>query len=385
LNFESPPLVPKKIATKKIAMKPMNPFKFGSVVQEPYFTDRVVEQADIKMVLSSANHLIIISPRRYGKTSLIKKVVSTLERPLIFLDLQLITDLNDFASQILKRVYRVYPFERLKGFLKNFRVTPSINLNPQTNEVDVSFQSNSNQTLLLEDVFNLLDKLGTAQKKPIVVLDEFQDIKRLNPDLDKHLRAIIQHHQNINYVFMGSIESMMRQIFEEKKSPFYHFGQLMPLDKIPYPEFSNFIIQGFQDKTTEVEPLAEIILQITQCHPYYTQQLAYTVWNKWEENLPVSDLVNSTVDYLVRIHDNDYQRIWQNQNQTDKKILIQIAQGQEQLLSQSSVQLMGFNSTSTLYSGLTRLIQQGYVVKVNSKYELDDPFFRSWILRKREE
>ncbi|MFA7423304.1 MAG: ATP-binding protein [Acholeplasmataceae bacterium] len=366
-------------------MKPMNPFKFGSVVQEPYFTDRVIEQADIKKVLSSANHLIIISPRRYGKTSLIKKVVSSLERPLIFLDLQLITDINDFASQILKRVYRVYPFERLKGFLKNFRVTPSINLNPLTNEVDVSFLSNSNHTLLLEDVFNLLDKLGTAQKKPIVVLDEFQDIKRLNPDLDKHLRAIIQHHQNINYVFMGSIESMMRQIFEEKKSPFYHFGQLMPLDKIPYQEFTNFIIQGFQDKTREVEPLAEIILQITQCHPYYTQQLAYTVWNKWDDNLPVKELVNSTVDYLVRIHDNDYQRIWQNQNQTDKKILIQIAQGQEQLLSQNSIQQMGFKSTSTLYSGLTRLTQQGYVVKANSNYELDDPFFKSWILKKRKE
>jgi len=144
-------------------MKPMNPFKFGSVVQEPYFTDRVIEQADIKMVLSSANHLIIISPRRYGKTSLIKKVVSSLERPLIFLDLQLITDLNDFASQILKRVYRAYPFERLKSFLKNFRVTPSINLNPQTNEVDVSFQPNTNHTLLLEDVFNLLDKSVSCQ------------------------------------------------------------------------------------------------------------------------------------------------------------------------------------------------------------------------------
>jgi len=227
--------------------------------------------------------------------------------------------------------------------------------------------------------------LSTAQKKPIVVLDEFQEIMRLNPDLDNHLRAIIQHHQNINYVFMGSIESMMRQIFEEKKSPFYHFGQLMPLDKIPYHEFANFIIQGFQDKTKEIMPLAEIILQITQCHPYYTQQLAYTVWNKWDDHLPVKELVNSTVDYLVRIHDNDYQRIWQNQNQTDKKILIQIAQGQEQLLSQNSIQQMGFNSSSTLYSGLTRLVQHGYVVKANTNYELDDPFFKNWILRKREE
>lgn len=184
---------------------------------------------------------------------------------------------------------------------------------------------------------------------------------------------------------MGSIESMMRQIFEEKKSPFYHFGQLMPLDKIPYQDFANFIIQGFQDKTGEITSLAETILEISQCHPYYTQQLAYTVWNKWDDNLPVRELVNSTVDYLVRIHDNDYQRIWQNQNQTDKKILIQIAQRQEQLLSQNSILQMGFHSTSTLYSGLKRLIQQGYVVKANTNYELDDPFFRSWILRKREE
>lgn len=366
-------------------MSIINPFKFGSVVDDPHFTDRLAEQVEIKMVLSSANHLIVISPRRYGKTSLIKKVVSSLDRPLVFLDLQLVTDINDFASQILKRVYRIYPFERLRGFLKTFRVNPSIILNPQTNEVEVSFLSNSNQVLLLEDVFNLLDRLGTQDKRPIVVLDEFQELLRLDTHVDRQLRAIIQHHKNINYVFMGSIESMMRQIFEDKKSPFYHFGQILPLNKIPYQDFSTFIESGFKDKTRNLSSVSKAILDITHCHPYYTQQLAYTLWNKWDDEQSISDLVNEAVGYLVQIQDNNYQRIWQNQNQTDKKILIQIAQEQEQLLSQSSIQQMGFNSTSTLYSGLKRLIQQGFVLKTQNYYELDDPFFKQWILLKREE
>jgi hypothetical protein len=366
-------------------MKKTNPFKFGSVVEEPYFTDRTTEQAEIEMVLSSANHLILISPRRYGKTSLIKKVVSSLDRPLIFLDLQLITDLNDFASQILRRVHRVFPLERLRSFFRNFRVTPTITLNPITNEIDVSFLSNSNQVLLLEDVFNLLDNLGSSNKKPIVVLDEFQDIKRLGTETDKHLRAIIQHHQNINYVFMGSIESMMRQIFEEKRSPFYHFGQLMPLGKIPFSDFKNYIKEGFSDKTNDADTLAEIILTITHCQPYYTQQLAYTVWNRWDHQMSENELVEAAVEYLIQIHDNDYHRIWQNQNQTDKKILIQISRHHEQMLSQANLQKMGFSSASTLYSGLKRLSQQGYIIKDKANYQIDDPFFKSWILRKREE
>ena len=159
-------------------MKQTNPFKFGSVVDEPYFTNRVNELQQIIDLLQSQNHLILISPRRYGKTSLITKVLSQLGRPYIFLDLQLITDTTDFASQLLKRIYRIYPFERLKQLLKNFKILPSISLNPLNNEVEISFQPVDSPLPLLEDVFNLIDKLGSSGKRPILVLDEFQDIKR---------------------------------------------------------------------------------------------------------------------------------------------------------------------------------------------------------------
>lgn len=291
---------------KNFAMNKVNPFKFGSIVEEPYFTNRIEEQEIIRNILQSATHLIVISPRRYGKTSLVKKVVNSLNRPLIFLDLQLVTDVNDLASQILKKIYRLYPFTKLKNSFKHFRIVPSIHLNPQTNEVDVTFSPTTNYLPMLEDVFNLLENLGSEKKKPIVVLDEFQEINGIGSNLDRQLRAIIQHHQNVNYVFLGSVESMMREIFEKKKSPFYHFGQLMLLSKISFDDFSDFISSGFKNETKDGRNLATQILNITHCHPYYTQQLAFTVWNKWNSDSKIDELVNSAVNHLIQIHDLDY-------------------------------------------------------------------------------
>lgn len=199
-----------------------NPFKFGSIVEAPYFMNRVEETRKVKSILSSANHLIIISPRRYGKTSLINKAAKSLNRPYIILDLQLLTTQSDFASQLLKRIYRIYPAQKLKDLIKNFRIAPAITLNPVSNAIDISYKAATSETAktALEDVLNLLEKLGTSKIKPIIIFDEFQEIKRIGDNLDRFLRSVIQHHKNINYVFLGSQESLIREIFEKKNHRF---------------------------------------------------------------------------------------------------------------------------------------------------------------------
>jgi len=361
-----------------------NPFKFGSVVEEPYFTNRVNELQQIKKLLQSQNHLILISPRRYGKTSLMMKVVKTLDRPYIFLDLQLVTDVADFAVQLLKRVYRIYPFERLKHLMKSFRIVPSLNVNPLNNEVDINFQPVSSGLPILEDVFNLIETLGSDAKRPILVLDEFQDINRIGRGLDRQLRAIIQHHKHINYAFLGSMETMMRDIFEKKKSSFYHFGQLLPLEKIPHDNFYEYLTKGFGNKCTYAETISTEILKITHCHPYYTQQLAFTVWDNCDGKLSPREQISKAIDSLIQIHDMDYERLWQTQNQTDKKVLIALAGHEQNILTESFNRKYGITAISTVFSSLKRLMKQGYVNKSKSNYELDDPFFAEWIERKRE-
>lgn len=366
-------------------MTKTNPFKFGSVVDEPYFTNRIVELQQIKKLLESQNHLILISPRRYGKTSLMLKVVKTLDRPFIFLDLQLVTDVADFAAQLLKRIYRIYPFERLKQFVVSFRIIPTITINPMNDEVEIGFQPVSSALPILEDVFNMIEKLGKNAKRPILVLDEFQDIDRIANGLDRQLRAIIQHHKNINYAFLGSMESMMRDIFEKKKSPFYHFGQLLPLEKIPYDDFYNYLNKGFESsRCNNVEEVSKEILKITNSHPYYTQQLAFSIWDNCNKNLSAEEQISKAINSLIQIHDMDYERLWHTQNQTDRKVLIALSQFEQNVLTENFNRKYGITATSTVFSSLKRLMKQGYIVKVNSNYEFDDPFFAKWIERKRE-
>jgi AAA+ ATPase superfamily predicted ATPase len=118
-----------------------NPFKFGTVVDGVHFTDREDELTKIGSHLKSENHLIVISPRRFGKTSLIKKILNESDRRFIYLDMQLIVSEEDFASQLLKRIYRIFPAQKIRSFIKSFRLIPSVIMNPVTGEVEISFTS----------------------------------------------------------------------------------------------------------------------------------------------------------------------------------------------------------------------------------------------------
>ncbi len=352
-----------------------NPFKFGTVVDKEHFTNRIEEQQEVRNVIDSNNHLILISPRRYGKTSLIKNVTSHLDRPIISLDIQLTTGINDFASQLLKRVLKINPYEKLKHFIAQFRIVPTIELNPLTGGMDISFRpSEKDNFATLEDVLNLIEKIGKQWKRPIVVLDEFQELVSLDKNLLKQLRSVIQHHKNVNYVFLGSLESMMKTIFESKKSPFYHFGHLMYLEKIPYVDFYAYLSTGFDHVTIQKDEISKDILDFTDCHPYYTQQLAYYCWTHLEKNPYSETTLQSVIYQIIQVHDTDYERLWNTLNNTDKKLLINLSMNE----SLDALPL----PTSTVYSGIKRLITSGYLIK-NKSFEFDDPFFKHWLRNRR--
>jgi hypothetical protein len=99
----------------------------------------------------------------------------------------------------------------------------------------------------------------------------------------------------------------------------------------------------------------------------------------------LQQLIKEVINYLIQIHDMDFQRLWQNQNQTDKKILLSIANDFQNLLSQVNIQHLGFSASSTLFSGLKRLTRQGFILKTEGQYQFDDPFFKKWIITRRNE
>ena len=247
---------------------------------------------------------------------------------------------------------------------------PTLSINPMTDGVDVAIQPMVDSRVMIEDVFSLLQMLTTEDDRLIVVFDEFQEIKSIDKNLDRLLRAIIQLHKNINYLFLGSQESMMREIFEKKKSPFFHFGQLLNLDKIPYEDFKLYLYDrlSFMD---DADRVCDEILDFTKCHPYYTQQLASQVWEKGK-NGEKENIVEEAINRLLEFHDLNFERIWLNFNNTDKRILIWLANNNKPYT------LLGI-AQSTISSSLKRMLKDGYVIKT-TEYEVEDPFFRNWIL-----
>ena len=245
-----------------------NPFKFGTIVEEEFFTDRVNEVAYITQFLQSANHLILISPRRFGKSSVVAKALKQSKRKHITINLQQVTSVSDLSAKLLREFFKVHPLERVRHLITHFRVIPTISTNPITGSMDVSFQPGVEGTVLLEDVLTLIEMAHSEKDRLIVVLDEFQEILDLAPNLDRQMRSIMQNQKNINYILLGGQESMMTEIFEKKKSPFYHFGEMMRLGKLPYDDFHRYISERLASCFPDCcDDLAKRILDYTHAIP----------------------------------------------------------------------------------------------------------------------
>ena len=350
-----------------------NPFKFGTIVEEEYFTDRVKEVAYIKEFVNSANHLVIISPRRFGKSSVVAKAIKQTGRKHITVNLQQVTSVSDLSAKLLREFFKVHPLERVRHLITHFRIIPTVSSNPITGSMDVSFQPGVDDSVLLEDVMTLIEQAHSEQDRIIVVLDEFQKIRDMAPKLDKKLRSIMQEQKHINYILLGSQESMMTDIFENKKSPFYHFGEMMRLGKLPREDFHRYLserLAGCYPDTCNT--LANNILDYTECHPYYSQQLAANVWQIGVLQPDIDDPLGAAIDHIVTTHGLDYERLWMNFKRTNKWIM--------QRLSSGKPLQTGEYRTSTVYSALKRMQKDGYVIYSNH-YEMEDPFFREWIVR----
>jgi len=348
-----------------------NPFKFGTIVEEEYFTDRIKEVAYIEQFVQSANHLVLISPRRFGKSSVVAKALKDTRRKSITVNLQQATSVSDLSAKFLKEFFKIHPLEKVRHLISHFRVFPTISLNPVTGSTDISFQPGADGVVCLEDVFSLMENMHTDKDRLIVVMDEFQEICEMGTKLDKQLRSIMQRHKHINYILLGSQESMMTDIFENKKSPFYHFGEMMRLGKLPREDFHRYLSERlaecFPDSCNQI---SNEILNLTDCHPYYSQQLAASVWQIGVLTPDEENPLECAVKHIVTTHGLDFERLWMHQNRTNKWIL-------QRLSADQSIN-NGEYRTSTVYSALKRLQKDGFVI-YTERYELEDPFFKRWI------
>lgn len=264
-------------------------FKTGSPVKGDDFIDRKKHLPVFKAYLENNQHVMIKAPRRFGKTSLIKQVFEH-EKSFnyIYVDLRRATNITSLANQILEKAYG---FAGIENFFQSFKKSitellktiQSIKID-DIGEITLKHLENGIQDereYFLHSL-DVVEKISLKKELHIkFVLDEFQDILRISDDfILEQIRSIIQHHEAVTYVFLGSIESVMTKIFSSKASPFFHFAKIMTLEGLDIDELFAYTSSLFSKNNITFDDSLLNTLKFLNGHPDYSIQVLQAIYYK---------------------------------------------------------------------------------------------------------
>lgn len=263
-------------------------FVYGKSVEGENFTDRVKETRRLRENFLHGINTIIISPRRLGKTSLVKKVMSSMDEPevkVVFMDVYDCRSeydfLNRFASVIIRET--AGGSGRIVNNIKEFlvRLTPKLSFNVDpVNEISISLGITP-RNYTPEEILNLPEVIAVKKGIDIVVcIDEFQQVGEFPDSLgvQKRMRGVWQHQQHVSYCLFGSKKHMMTNLFQSRQMPFYQFGDTVMLGKISRQDWTGFIVSRFEKEGKKISSqFAERICDRVECCSSYVQQLAGNV------------------------------------------------------------------------------------------------------------
>lgn len=343
-----------------------NPFIFGKVVRGEHFCDREQEMAQIKKMAGSGQHMVIISPRRYGKTSLVINALERNRMPYIYVDCSFVEDERGLISAIIndytKKLDNVAMLEK---FLKKFNFSFSITLNP----VSVTISQIKTDTLK-----SLLSEVG---KNYVLVFDEFQDIYENDKKMINKIRSVVQF-LNKSAIMLGSKRHLLAEMFLKPRGIFYNFGYALHLDKIGKAEFGKFIAFWLRKNSIEfTEDEVEKILDITECHPFFTQYFCHFLF---EKRLAGKASVESVLEWILDTNSAFYDEVYRSLPAGQKKALLLLSYGKKEVYSAELLEKFGIRSSQALQKALGALVKKEIADK-NGNYHILDIFFRHWLYR----
>jgi hypothetical protein len=269
------------------------PFTFGKIATDKNFTDREQETAHLVECFTSLTNTIIISPRRWGKSSLVNKAAQLALKQdsrlrICNIDLFNVRNEEHFYSLLAEKVIAATStrWDEAIEFARQFfsRLVPKVTIGSDpTNKISIDFDWEDVKRNP-DEVLDLAEKIAQEKGLKIVIcIDEFQNIAEFtSPDyFQKKLRSHWQHHQHVAYCLYGSKRHMMLEVFTNSSKPFYKFGNLMFLNKIDSIHLIAFFKSRFEETGKSItNEAAQLIATLADNHPYYAQQLAQLSWLK---------------------------------------------------------------------------------------------------------
>ena len=369
-------------------LKGINMFRTGSPVKGTDFIDRKKHLPIFKEYLNNNQHVMIKAPRRFGKTSLIKQVFEHEKSyEYIYVDLRRATNLKSLANQIIEKAYAFAGIENffytlkksITGLLKSIQNVKIDDIG----EITLKFLENDNldETEYFLHSLAVVEKIAAKKDLNIkFIFDEFQDILRISDNfILEQLRSIMQHHEKVTYVFLGSIETIMTKIFEDKTSSFFHFARVMQLEGLDIKELYDYTRNVFDSLDVKYNNSLIMLLEFLKGHPDYSMQVLQSIYFKIK------------IDNLKEINEMlciENLKIVIDENRAYLEELIMKAKQKKyhfEVLSSIANKLTAQVNPKTLYSVHSSLEDMGLIKKIDRAEYIINDIFLSIILQQKDD
>lgn len=370
-----------------------SPFQYGTLVDKENFVNRVEERKQLKELLGSGINVMLISPRRWGKSSLVKVAMDELVQEnkdirVCYIDAFSIKTEAEFYQTFAKEVIATSAstlekrLEDIKHFLKG--ISPSITLKSDSTDsmsFDLKFDLADRDIM---EVLELPEKIAVAKGLRIVVcIDEFQQLAQLSgyKDMEGKMRSVWQKQHSVSYCFYGSKRHMMLDIFNNSSNPFYRFGQVLFLQKIKKEEWIPFIVNSFRKTGKSIsEEQADKLCEIVKCHSWYLQQLCYFVWSGTSDTV-TDETIEVRTQQLIDTNMPMFMNDTENLTSAQTNMLRAVADGEYRFNSQPVVRKYELGSAQTITRNKRMLSEKDFIEKEGNRYVFSDPIFELWFKR----
>lgn len=367
------------------------PFVFGRIATGENFTDRIDETKLLVTHFKSLINTIIISPRRWGKSSLVQKasdlaMIEDQELRICHIDLFNVRNEEEFYRTLAQNIIKATSsrWEEAVSDMRNFfsHIVPKISIGAEPgNEISINFDWDSIKESP-DEILDLAERIAVEKNLKIMVcIDEFQNIAEFtDPNaFQKKLRTHWQRHQHVGYCLFGSKRHMMLEVFTDSSKPFYKFGNLLFLNKIPYECLVEFFIERFSETGKEISvDAASLIAELVDCHPYYAQQLAQLSWLRTDAVCD-EDIVRGAFNSLVAQLSLLFVNITESLTNQQLNYLKAILAGETAVTSTAVMKKYGISSATAASRSKETLIKNDILDAIGGKVNFQDPVYRHWL------
>jgi hypothetical protein len=318
-----------------------NPFEFGRILSPDELVDRRDELSAVATALDEASKLFLIGPRRYGKTSILHVASLAAEQrgtTVLTYNAESFPTIDALAARLVADAARrlTSTIEKAGAAIATFfaAARPVASFNPGEGTWSITFARDAARQTgipLLADVLDGVNRAAGKSGRPVaVILDEFQRvIEEGGASAEGQIRAAVQQHRHVGYVFAGSKTRMLADMTGNPNRPFYKLGQVIHLGPVPRADFASFLQRGFAAASIPVETAAiDAILDAADDVPYNVQLLAHACWEACRETgtesprpLTVALVEQTTVIAALR-NDPLYTQLWTSLPATQRKALL---------------------------------------------------------------